>query len=62
MNSTETTSKTNIRLSMGSSSSTSQWPLDLRGQHAARPIYWSYAWAQACDLWFSKTNSAKAKS
>jgi len=25
-----------------------------------RPIYWSYAWAQACDLWSITTDSAKA--
>ena len=59
MNLTETTSKTSKRLSMGSSSSTFQWPLNSRGQLAARPIYWSYAWAQACDFWFSKDQLCK---
>jgi len=37
----------------GLSSPPTQWLLDLWGLLAAKPIYWSYAWAQVCDSWFS---------
>ena len=58
-NSTETTSETSKWLSTGSSSSPPQQPLDSWGQLAARPIYWSCAWAQACDLWSSNDRLSK---
>jgi len=58
-NLTETTSKTSKWMFTGLFSPPTQWLLDLWGQLAAKPIYWSYAWAQACDLWFSNDRFGK---
>ena len=57
-NSTETTSETCKWLS---SSSPPQRPLDSWGQLAAKPIYWSYVWAQAFDLWSSYDQLGKGQ-